>query len=592
MNKRDLEEALRKEVENWPGVSVEFVDGGKHPKAKYTFNDLVLSRPYASTPGDSTFGIHRMLGEHRRILKQLGAVRSKPEPSAEEDEAPYKKKVEQPTKTDKVDRAADKATPKPDAIDQLVDAGIVAPDAAEVARATKRIGTAIGDSKPIPGTDLHAVDVLLGDPVGVSEEPAERLVKDLRDRGFDLNIVGEVTRASVISTVIEMITDGIYFGLPMEVYRNVPALGAGSLVDLNKSPGDFWAGSWLDPDRKEEDDEEQKAWQIVGSAYHCARLEPEAFPQRYCRKPGKSDYAEQAAKHGACWNGTEVGNKLGELGCTKKAAGEGVAEQGARLEAEGYLGVIWPLIIGRFEAQQGDKIALDAKVWDEIERDMERLRSAKSIASKFTDTGASEVSVFWTDENNIQRKARFDRLETDHWLDFKTFDNSMGKRLQQAINDAIRYNRYYITAASYLEAADAIRVGQLQVQGTATDIERNLIARIQIKPEQLDCWFVFQQKKGVPNLLARRFRFYDVPEAITNSWDTGADEEAVAAGHEATRRPTQIYAKARTEIDYAKRLFALYSQVYQPGEPWAPIEQEDDVSDLDFNPNWLEGRYD
>jgi hypothetical protein len=562
VNKRDLEEALRKEIESWPGVELEFVNGtkGGHPKAKYKFGEMVLSRPYASTPGDSAHGIHRMLGEHRRVLKQLGAKRDKPEPSRDEDEAPYRKPnngaVERPHPIE-----GEKARPKPTLAEQLVDAGVASP------------------------TDVQPI---LADPEEVTDEPAERLLKELQDRGFALEIVGPVTRAGVIVTAAQMIEDGIYFGLPMDVYRNVPRLGAGSLVDLNKSAGDFWARSWLNPDRSPAD-EEEKAWQVTGTAYHCARLEPDKFAERYCRKPCKADYAEQA-EHGACWNGTEIGEALADLGCTKKASGESVADQGERLEAEGYEGVIWPLIEARFKAQQGDKIALEAKVWDEIERDMERLRGSRDIASKFTEAGASEVSVFWTDENNIQRKARFDRLEPDYWLDFKTFDNKMGKRLDQAINDAIRYNRYYVTAASYREAYVALR--ELPVHGVATEAEQYLMARIKMSPNEPRMWFVFQQKSGVPNLLAREFVFFDVPSAIENSWDTGADEEAVAAGHAATRRPTLIYSKGMAEIDYAKRLFAKYAQVYAPGEPWAPLDPVARISDMDFSPGWLEGRYD
>jgi hypothetical protein len=567
MNRRDLEDALRKEIEHWPGVAVEFKDAtkGGHPKAKYTFEGRILHRPYASTPSDSSFGIHAMLGEHRRVLKQLGAVRDKPEPSKDEDEAPYRKPntgaAERPNPV-----KGEKAKPKPDVADQLVAAGAVTIEQAEAAR------------QPIN----------IAEAVGVSEEPAERLVKQLRDRGFDISIFGQISRAGVIMAAADMIEDGIYFGLPMEVYRNVPRIGAGGLVDLNKSAGDFWARSWFNPDRAAAD-EEEKAWQVIGTAYHCARLEPDQFEVRYCRKPCKADYAEQAQQTGACWNGTEVGDQLGQMGETKKRAGESVGDQAQRLEDVGFGGVIWPLIEARAKAEQGERIALDAKVWDEIARDMERLRGTRDIASKFTEAGASEVSVFWTDENNIQRKARFDRLEPDHWIDFKTFDNSRGKRLEQAISDAIRYNRYYITAASYFEAYLALR--ELPVHGVATEAEQYLMARIKMSPNEPRTWFVFQQKSGVPNLLAREFVFFDVPQSIESSWDTGASEEAVAAGHAATRRPTQIYAKGMTEIDYAKRLFAKYAEVYRPGEPWAPLDPVGRISDLDFNPNWLEGRY-
>lgn len=606
MNRRELEDAIRSEVAHWPGVTVDFMDGGKHPKAKFKFGEMVLSRPYSGSPSDSAFGVHACLGDMRRVMKQLGASRDKPEPSKDEDEAPYRKPNKgAAARPDPVARQPVRHNPGltdqlapilarrefDHRLTQFTDAvlGRSQPASADVARAEKVLGVAIEDSVPV-SKDSHAVTVVLGGPVGVSDEPAGKLLRQLVDRGFDLHMQVPFTRAEVIGTASTMIVDGIYFGLPDEVYHNVPRLGATSLIKLNSSPGDFWNGSWLDPDRKDEADEDEvKAWKVTGRAYHCARLEPDQFEVRYCRKPAKADYAEQAAQYGACWNGTDIGNALADLGATKKSAGESVADQGQRLEDMGYEGVIWPLVQARAEREQGERIALDAKVWDQIARDMERLRGSKEIASKFTDKGASEVSVFWTDENNIQRKARFDRLEPDYWLDFKTFDNSRGKRLEQAINDAIRYNRYYVTAASYREGYIAIR--QLQVIGTANEVEQHLIARIQISPKDPRMWFVFQQKSGVPNLLGREFVFHDVPQSIETDWDTGADDAAVAAGHAATERPTQIYAKGRTEVDYAKRLFALYSGVYRPGEPWAPLEPMARISDMDFSPGWLEGRY-
>ena len=394
-----------------------------------------------------------------------------------------------------------------------------------------------------------------------------------------------------------LIEDGIYFGLDKDVYHEVPRLGAGGLCLLNVSPGDFWAESWLNPDRDTEEDEDEETQRkrakalLIGEAYHCARLEPDQFEVRFARKPVRTDYAEQARTHGACWNGTQIGEALAEAGKTKKSSGETVAEQARRLAETGYEGVIWPLVEAEFAEQLNGRKAIDGRVWDEIVRDMVRIHEHPEIGPLLRD-GFPEVSVFWTDENNIPRKARFDWLAYEHWADFKTFDNSRRTRLEKAIANAIQYNRYYVTAASYLEASEAIRLGKVQIVGEATDEQRELVARLQLKPEQQDCEFVFQQKGGVPNLLSYKFTFYDVPDDIENVWDTGASEEAKARAHEATRRPTQLYSKARAEIDYAKRLFAHYSTVYRPGEPWAYIEARGRITDAMFPPRWLEGLYD
>lgn len=561
MNRRELEDAIRKEVEQWPGVTVEFSDGAKHPKVKLWYLGQMLARPYAGTPSDSSFGLHNCLGDMRRVMKQLGAKRSKPEPSKDEDEAPYRKPNNgAAVRPDPV--AGEKARPKPTVTEQLVEQGAPPPAA---------------DPEPDDDPDHSKGD-----------EPADPLLAELAACGLEVVTVGPVSREGIVVAAVDMIEDGVYFRLPDQIYHAVPALGAGSLVALNISPGDFWCGSWLDPDRPELDEEQTEA-QLVGKAYHCARLEPDAFATRFCREPTKDDFAEEAAKRGAVWNGTEAGEKLAEMGSAKKRAGEGVAGQCQRLEDEGYGGVIWPLEYARWQDQLGTRTPLKAEVWDDIERDMERLQGVGEIHSKLTG-GAAEVSVFWTDENNIRRKARFDYLQPGAWTDFKTFENRTRKRLDNAIADAIRYNRYYITAASYREAAEAIRDGA-EIRGAATEAERDLVAQIRLNPHPLECWFVFQQKGGVPNLLAREFVFEDVP-LQTRLNEFGATEEQKAAGREATSRPTLLYQKAMTEIDYAKRLFALYSGVYGPGEPWAPLEPTARISDLDFAPAWLEGRYD
>lgn len=391
------------------------------------------------------------------------------------------------------------------------------------------------------------------------------------------------------------IVDGIYFGLPMEVYREVPRLGASGLQALNVSAGDFWNDSWLNPDRASEegDEEDEKEAEkqakhlLVGEAYHCARLEPDQFEARFAREPTKADYPAKDL----LTSDAAVKSQLKRLGKQQTVTDETLAERCKRLFDAGFEGTVFPLIKAQFLEGLNGRKAIPAKVWDEIVRDMERIRNHSEIGPLLSD-GFAEVSVFWTDENNIQRKARFDWLSYKHWADLKTFENPRRKRLDRAIAEAVQYNRYYVTAASYLEASDAIRLGKVQIVGEASEEQRDLIARLQIKPEQQACIFVFQQKKGVPNLLAYEFVFYDVPDAIENEWDTGASEEAQAAGHAATRRPTQIYQKGRAEIDYAKRLFAHYSAVYRPGEPWAPLEARGKINDSSFNPKWLEGLYD
>lgn len=546
MNKREIEGVLEKELEHWPGVTVEFKDGSKHPKAVYTFEGNMLSHPYPSTPSDAAFGIHRMLGDHRRILKRLGATRNKPEPSQEEDEAPYRKPNEGKAKRpDPV--AREKAKPAPDLADQMVAAGAATPEQAAQARKPAKV-ISVPDE-------------------GQSDEEAAR-----------------EARIAELENMIAAIGDGIYFGLPEEVYHGVPALGGGALCKLAVSPADFWRGSWLDPDRPELDEEATEA-QIVGRAYHCARLEPEQLETRFC---GELD--KKTMPPGSLFTAKQMEAKLKELGISP--VGGSVLEQAERLADYDFpLEKLWHLALHNWSRELKGRQPIKAKVWAEILIDMERIRSTPAIADKLTG-GAAEVAVFWTDENGIRCKAKLDYLTVAHWAELKTFDNTRGRKLEQAIADAVRYNRYYIGAAHYRDAVEAIRTGGLQIRGESSDLQRELIARIQIAPNPLELWFIFQQKGGVPNLLARRFEFtgldlqrrYEI-EALMRE---GTEAERAMA-REALASTTQIYKLAQHEIRRAKADFLLYSQVYAPGEPWAPIEPEGTIGDIDFHPRFLEG---
>jgi hypothetical protein len=545
MQNREYEKAIEREVEEWPGVTVEFGQTTKHPKAKFTFNGKMLSHGYAGTPGDSAFGVHQMLGDMRRTMRKLGAERAKPEPTREEDEAPYRKAVEQPAKADKVARSdGAPAKPKPDVADQLVAAGAATEGQAKAARREMDFDLAVAANPPET------------DP----SDAAAQLRAEFNAR-------------------VEGIVDGIYFGLPADVYHAVPRLSSSGIQKLCVSPATFWRGSWLDPDRPDPD-EDETIWQLLGRAYHTARLEPHLFESTYVRELDKDE-----APKGTLFTATDMGKKLEEFGLKKSGS---VLEQAERLADSGYpSSQLWPLIKAQWEKDRGTRIALPAKHYDQMITDRDRI-SANSQIAPLLAGGEAEVSIFWTDKHGIKMKARIDYLTRDWWDDFKTFDNSRGKHLNQALSDAVRYNRYYIQAPVYREAVEQVRVGNLPIIEAQTDDQRALVAALQMKPNELRCWYIFQEKNGIPNLLAREFLFYSVPyTTVLNS--AGATADQVAVAREATSHPTDLFRKGEGEVLQAKKLFVLYNEVYQPGEPWFPLDAIGAFSDDDFHPYWLSG---
>lgn len=407
----------------------------------------------------------------------------------------------------------------------------------------------------------------------------DRIVIDDPHAADPVTDVEAEAKLAAMRAWVDAIEDGIYFDLPEAIYHAVPRLSASGLQRLCVSPGTFWQGSWLDPDRPEALDEKSTDAQVLGKAYHCARLEPERFHESFVRELAKSEMPK-----GTLFTGTDMGRALELLGAKKSGT---VAEQAERLVEYGYSGTIWHLELAEWEHERAGRTPIPADHFDKITVDMERIRGVGEI-NELLSGGVAEVSVFYTDRHGIKMKSRFDYLKPRTWADLKTFDNSRGKEVMQALADAMRYNRYHVQGVTYRDAAEAIRVNGLQIVGKASDAQRKLIAEIQMAPGELECWYIFQEKGGVPNLFAMHFPFWDVP-TNTRFHHAGASEEAIERVEEGARTSTALHTRARFDIDKAKRAFVLYSQVYEPGTPWFPLEAVGRFSDIDFSKYWLEG---
>lgn len=540
--KRELQEAIEREVAEWPDVAVEFADGGKHPKAKLTFGGKMLAVPFSGTSGSGRI-VHHTLTDVRRALRKLGAERPKPEPTPDEDEAPYRKpndgraKRPDPVQTER-------AAPAPTVADQLVDAGL-----------------ALAERPPVQAS--------------ASAATYER--RAAVEEATDPDAIRAAFEARVAA-----IADGVYFDLPADVYHAVPRLSSSGIQKVDVSPATFWRGSWLDPDRPDED-EDETIWQVLGRAYHTARLEPHLFNQLYVRELDKAD-----ALPGTLFTGTDMAAKLEDFGLKKTGK---VEEQAERLADAGFpANLLWPLVKRDWEDARGARTPIPAKHYDQMVTDGERISQNSQIGRLLTG-GEAEVSVFWTDEHGIQMKARIDYLTREWWADFKTFDNSRGKNLGQALADAVRYNRYYIQAAVYRDAVEAIRLGGLEVREATTEDQRALVAALRIRPGELRCWYIFQEKNGIPNLLAREFPFYAVPWTTIFNEQITDDEGRRKAVREATKQRTDIFTKGAGAVLRAKKLFVLYSEVYPAGTPWFPLDAVGTFSDDDFAPYWLTEHY-
>lgn len=390
------------------------------------------------------------------------------------------------------------------------------------------------------------------------------------------------------------LANGIYFDLPFEDYEKIERLSKSGIKRLLISPADYWAESPLNPTPTTltpEQERRQKIARLLGKAYHCARLEPAAFHDRFVREISQADFA---GVEGFLSSGKEMGEKLEQLGLKKSGS---VMEQALRLRDEaGYsTDLIWQLQVETWENDRGDRLSLPAEAFDQIIIDMGRMAAVPQVHDALSN-GFAEVSILYDcPDTGLPMKSRLDWLRADGWAEFKSFANSSGKPVDRCIMDAIRFNLYYVDLACYHEAVELIRIGELQIVGEHSEAQAAMIEAIGQAPVPLPSRIIFQQKHGVPNVLSRDVKlFEDRLEPVKELQADGATEDRIERAERfakmATTQPTMLMMKARAEIRNAKRLFMGYSEIYPRGEPWLPFEPHQDITDADFHPNWLEDR--
>ncbi len=372
-------------------------------------------------------------------------------------------------------------------------------------------------------------------------------------------------------------SDGIYFNMPEAEYRAIPRLSSSGIQNILVSPATFWAKSWMNPDLEEE--EQESSFKIIGRAYHCARLEPEEFFNRFCREIDKEDFGEDLITSDA-----GIKAALKDFGLPQTQANETILERAQRLRDAGCLAPIWHLEQAAWEHERGTRQGIPVKAWKEIMRDMKRLRQNPEVVELLSG-GAAEVSILWTCEvTGIPMKARLDYLKPDRIVDFKTFDNSMGRALEDAILNAFRFNRYYIQGALYWQAAEVIRSGALNILGDFTEAQGDLIAAIKANKARMRCFYVFQEKNGIPNILAREYGLWHGDASLRAA---APSDEAYAEAAEKFGNPSMLHRKADLEIQWSKQQYLKHLEIYG-SDPWFPINMLGRIEDESYPLNWLE----
>ena len=395
---------------------------------------------------------------------------------------------------------------------------------------------------------------------------------------------------------LNALNDGIYLFIAHDEYLQIDRISNSYIKDMDVSPGDAWKRSAKNPDQerdnKAKSPEQQKTFDL-GTAYHVGLLEREELEVRFARKPSQDDkkYYNQTLLR----NGTEIGNALAALKQTKKKSGETVMDQAQRLMELGFQGYIWAMEVDAFEQSLQGRIPIDGKYYDDLMRDINRIHKLPEM-DQFLKGGVSEVTILFTAEDGTKRKARMDKLHHDKIVDLKSFDNNRQKQVEQCVHDAVQYNRYYIQAVFYWDAAKAIIRQGLDIMDSRlegarefdivrTKTAEHVVQQIKDNDCYLDFWFIFKQKSGVPNCLARQFEFMRCDDALFGDGMVDPIQRKKISAEKGFF--SALCAKGQSAIERAIKEHNRYDEIYSDGEPWQYLNAVGKLDESKFSPYWL-----
>lgn len=221
----------------------------------------------------------------------------------------------------------------------------------------------------------------------------------------------------------------------------LPGLSWSGLEDLAVSPMRMWH-LHINPDRPVD---KPTPAQVLGSALHCAVLEPARFAAEYARKIAAEDFEECLVTM------EDLRNWLTSR--VVKPTGGRKADLIAQVQLEAEIRNEKPHILDALTAEQeaDSKVILPPEVWKNVQGAAEALRREPRLAEILADPdGRSEVEMVAKDPNTgVMLKARMDWLTPAFTLDLKTFTQRRGKSIDQTIADAIWHDGYHRQAWFY-----------------------------------------------------------------------------------------------------------------------------------------------
>lgn len=219
-------------------------------------------------------------------------------------------------------------------------------------------------------------------------------------------------------------------------YYAMPGLSNSGMKDLAVSPLRYWH-LHINPERPaDEPTPEMK----IGSALHCAVLEPEAFDKRYA--------CEIIPPDGCLVTIEDLRGFLRDKGHAPK--GTRKAEVVAQVQACDPNAPILDVLVERHAVEHAGKVIFKPEDWVRISGMTASLLDEPRVMSVLEATGTPESAIFAKDpETGVLLKGKLDWLAPTLTMDLKTFSQKRGKSIDRSVADAILYEQYYRQAYFY-----------------------------------------------------------------------------------------------------------------------------------------------
>ena len=248
--------------------------------------------------------------------------------------------------------------------------------------------------------------------------------------------------ADTTSTPFDVIEhdDGIYLNLPQLDYLNDWALSYSAFKTLLSSPPDW---HWESVFNRLVDNVKRKETPAMrfGSALHAALLEGmPVYERKFGIVPTQADHPK------ALRTVEEIRHAIKTLGASPKGNKPQLIDQLLQLNPRAK---ILDAIVDEWRQTHRGVTELNREEDTQIRLMVQLARRHPELASAFSGNGLSEVSVFWTDINDVRQRARFDRVKPNASIDLKTFSNWQGRDFKKALLREAALRMYDLQANHY-----------------------------------------------------------------------------------------------------------------------------------------------